>query len=133
MFSFMNFKWLLKIIYRIAKLFGFLFMTINFDSIKNYTFERRISDLVIFFASFGLSLFACTYDGILPVAALTHSELSGVGVNLICRLSIYATCVLKAANMVFIRRFYDIIVMLNWNHMKVRSNKPYKAGFVVKF
>lgn len=123
MLAFMNFEWLLKLIYQILKFSGFQFFTIDFSSFSKITMRKSLTNYASFIISFGFSLYACTYDGYLPAVKITHSQIMEVGVNINGRLSIYVSCALKVANMLHRSSFFDIVSKLQWNHLKVICDK----------
>lgn len=121
MFSFLKFKWLLKLIYGISKLSGFLFISIDFNDSNVITIKQSRLNYVIFAISFGFSLFANTFDAHLNIVTITQSKLTEIGVHFVTRCMLVSMCVLKLLNIVYKRRFFEIVSKLHWCHMKVNN------------
>lgn len=116
MFTFKNFSWLLQLICTLNRSSGYLFTSINFDTLENSITKR---DFIFFFISFVLSVLANSYDANLPVAEFTKSKLMGAGVNSIIRMVILSGCILKVINLCLRKRFFEIMFKLHRNNIKV--------------
>lgn len=114
-----SFEWLLELIYKILKYSGFLFITIDFNSLGNFTKSKRFYDKVLFCISLGLSLYANFFRGYLPVQQFTHSHIMEIGVNLMCFSMVLKTFFLKVSNMAHGQVFFDTIDNLKWCNVKV--------------
>lgn len=119
MFSFLNFKWVLKFVYSVAKYSGFLFTSIDFDSKQLKVISCKYN-YAIFLASFGLSLAANFYPGYLPVADVAHSKILEIGVNLIIKALLVVVCVLKIAVLFQNDKFFFILSNMQRVHEKVK-------------
>lgn len=118
MLQFVNFKWLLKVIYSLAKFSGFIFISINLNSSKA-RLENHFWDVLVFSLSFGFSIAALSFDGNLPITLLTHSKILGIGVPIITKLTISMAFILKLSTAVQKRNFFKIISDLQWVEEKV--------------
>lgn len=122
MFKFLNFDFLLKIIYFMSKISGFIYISIDFDSNK-LAVKKHFWNTVLFASSFGFSLAANSYDSWLPVSDVTHSKLLEIGTNFIAFFTIWATCFLKVANGIQSQRFFEILSNLQWGERNVIARK----------
>lgn len=118
MFKFLKFGWLLKFIYLILKLSGFLYISINIKS-TSINVKRHFWNNLISIVSFGLSLVANTYDAHLPVAEVTHSKLLDFGVNMNMLGFIWISLILRITNAIQSNRFLEIMSILQWCEKKV--------------
>lgn len=120
MLKFVNFEWLLKLIYYVAKLSGVVYISIDFSS-KKLVIKKSFWNIAIFAISFGFSLVSCSFDYYLPVARITHSEILEIGFNFIIFFSIWTSCILKAADGFQSNRFFDILSKLQWGERNVNK------------
>lgn len=117
----MDFYGLLKFIYKVSKLSGFLFITINFN-VHKFTTKLEFRNRILLLISFGFSLVSNTYyDAHFPIAHITHSQLLEVGVNLMSRLTIFANFMMKVTNLVYSLKFFEILSTFQFVNMKVRN------------
>lgn len=116
MLAFLNFRWLLEFIYKVAKFSGFVFMSIDF---KSFQIIPSKWNFVAFALSLGLSFLANFFDAYLNIALVTRSELMEMGVNIIVRVFIYVACILKVSNALQSKKFFRIIKNLQWCDTKV--------------
>lgn len=119
MLKFFTFPWLLKFIYQVSRMSGCIYTKIKFHSVQKVTHDKSIMNTIIYMLSVGSTLLAFSYDAHIPIAELTHSRLMEVAVNLIVRMSIWFLFVLKIANTLQSRTFFDIISNLQWCELKV--------------
>lgn len=116
MFKFMEFKKLLLFIYGVAKISGFIFVSIDFDSMK---IKQRLCTKVFYVLSFAFSFAAVYYDSDMDVGKVTRSKLMEMGVNVVIRITVYSALLLKVVNTFYDKKFYEIIKKLSWCHSKV--------------
>lgn len=134
MFAFLKLKWLLKVIYFISKLSGFLFISVDFKGPSKFVMQRNFLSFIIFGISFGVSSYANTFDGYLPISVITHSYLTEIGINLFTHFSLISMCVLKLLNIIYKRRFFEIVSKLYWCHIKVQiENWEHKSSLKAFF
>lgn len=95
----------------------------RFQRFKRYHNKAEYPRLnyVIFALSFGFSLFANTFDAHLNIVTITQSKLTEIGVHFVTRCMLVSMCVLKLLNIVYKRRFFEIVSKLHWCHMKVNN------------
>lgn len=99
-----------------AKASGYIFTSIDF---KDMRMKSSLWNFVKFILSFGISLFATTYNAYLEVEAITHSKLMDIGVNLFTRFALFVGVVIKLLNFIQSRKFHEIISGLAWSHLAV--------------
>lgn len=119
MFKFINLKFLLKLIYKVAKFSGFLFITIDVNSDGKNVIKKQFLNVIIFMISFGFSFAANSMDVYFPVAYVTRSWLLEIGINFIFRLVNYCACILKLSTLLNSETFLNIILNLQWGEKKV--------------
>lgn len=76
---------------------------------------------MMFVVSFGYSLMANLFDGHLPIAEVTHSQLMDFGVHSTVRLIIVSVCFLKVGNTLLKHRYLEIFGKLKWIDAEVRN------------
>lgn len=113
----LSFENLLKFIYFVARFSGLVFITIDF---KAMTAHRGLGALASFIFSFGFSFIANSYDSYLAIAAVSHSKIMEIGVNLMVITMIWVTCFLKFSNAIQSHKFFEIISNLLSLHEKVK-------------
>lgn len=119
MLKFLNINFLLKLIYKLAKFSGLIFITINFNSVAKVEKKKQFLNVIIFIVSFGFSLTAYSFDARLPVAYVTRSQLLEIGINLIFPSTIWCLCILKLSTLFNSEAFFNIISNLQWGERKV--------------
>lgn len=127
MFHFLNIKWLLTLAYRISKVFGFFFITINFSSLENLSMTSEYSDYGWFFLNACFSVYSLSYDGFVPLAEVTHSIIIEIGINAMNTLLLLTTCALKITSMMRGREYFAILKNLCWCHRMVCSIENFSA------
>lgn len=83
------------------------------------TGHRGWRALYSFVLSFGFSFIANSYNSYFAIAAVTHSKLMEIGVNLMVKYMIWVTCFIKFVNAMQSRKFFEIIKNLITLHEKV--------------
>jgi hypothetical protein len=121
MVKFLSFEWLLKLIYILAKCSGYVFIAIEFPSKKNSTMSYKPQNLVASVISFAFSFWISLNVGHLPVSAITHSQLTEIGINLITRLFVLAPLLIKFPHAAQRRHFFTIISNFHSCHVQVSS------------
>lgn len=119
MFKFINFNWLIKLIYYMAKFSSTIYISIDFSSEKIKKSKRNLWNTAIFMISFGASLAAFSFNSILPITHLTHSYLLEMIVYIVTRFTIWMTLVLKLSTAINRKRFFKIISNMQWVDKKV--------------
>lgn len=122
LFAFLNIKWLLHLIYRISKNFGFVFISIDFTSLETIAMSVKHSDRLWSIISIGYSLYALTYDGRLPLATFTQSIIMEIGINAMTRVTLFTTFLIKTTTLINGRKFFDILNGVKWCHLEVRRS-----------
>ena len=121
MFDFLNNFWLLKFIYKVARISGYVCTEIGFQLGDNVRVKNSLFNLLAMVVNFGLSLLVYTYSAHIPIANLTHSMLMDVAFNMIARMTVWLILPLKVANFIQRQRFFEIIANLQWNNKEVSS------------
>lgn len=116
MFKIINFKWLLKLIYAVAKLSGFFFVSINFE---NLTLTKNFWHYAFVVYSFGLSFATIFYDAYFPLVEITHSKIMELGINLIFASTVWIVFLLKLTTFAYSDKFFKVIKNLHWCCVKV--------------
>lgn len=117
--SMFDFNSLLKFIYKVAKLSGFVFISIDFKSKQKLKTKKDFRNIIIFVISFCLSLFSITYDAKFTVMNVTHSKLMEIIINLMVDLLVFSPCLIKIVNVFQRLQFFSIISGLHWTEQKV--------------
>lgn len=120
MSPFLSFFGVLEIIYFIAKISGFVFVSID---LKTYKIVESNWNAVIFLISFVFSLIANLFISslYLNIASVTQSKLMELGVNSIVRAIIYVACILKLINAAYSQTFCEIFFNMHYCEMKVSA------------
>lgn len=80
MFKFIDFEWLLKLTYYVAKVSGFFFISIDFDSMQ---MKFHVWDYLIMAASFGMHFIGIDRETKVPITTVSRSKLIMIGVKFI--------------------------------------------------
>lgn len=131
LFAFLSIKWLLQLIYRISKNFGFVFISIDFTSLETIAMSVKRSDRVWSIISIGYSLYALTYDGRLPLATFTQSIIMEIGINAMTRVTLATTFLLKTTTLINGRKFFDILNGVKWCHLEVRRSMVQVKNLII--
>lgn len=127
--SMFDFKRLLKLIYRVTKLSGFVFISIEFETTARLKIKKDFWNILIFALSFGLSLYSLTYDGRFAVMDVTHSKIMEIIINLMIDLMIFSPCFIKPVNACMSLKFFKIYSYLHWSELKVRRVRLFANQF----
>lgn len=119
MFKFINFNWLIKLIYYVAKFSSTIYISIDFSSEKVKKSKKNLWNTAIFVISFGGSLAACSFNSNLPIFNLTHSRLLEMIVYTVTRSTIGLTLVSKLSAAINRKKFFEIISNMQWVDKKV--------------
>lgn len=114
-----DFTWLLKLIYFLSRLSGFLHISIDFCSSKNVTIKRTFWKWVTFGLSFCFSLIAMTYDDNISISEVMHSKMMEIAINSAIRISLYLTCGVKFVAFLTSRSYFLIIANFQWSFKEV--------------
>lgn len=112
MFKFLNFSWLLKFIYKVTRISGFLYAEIDFKSDGKIVLKRSFINVIVYAVNIALTLLSYTFNAYIPLANVSHSILMEVGLNMATRTTIWLTLPLKAVNAIHRHRFLDILANL---------------------
>lgn len=104
------------LVYVIAKLSGFLFISIDFQT---FQLKQTIGSIAFIALSFGFSFFAMAYDARLPIFQMIHSVTAEMIVNYGIFGSVWITCLFKLLNLSQSENFRTIILNFKWLGLKV--------------
>lgn len=116
MFDFVNFEFLMKLVYYITKCSGFLFCSISFKPKGSFVIGKS---WFYVFASFAFGIFALSYEASFPIAQLTRSELLGMAVALIVKTTIWIPFIYKFFYLVNSKTFIRIWQNYQWCYVQV--------------
>lgn len=119
MFDFLNLRWVLSFAFCISKVFGNLFISINFSSLKTLSMSRKYSDYCWFIVSLGFSLYSLSHYDYLAIEEMTRSKVMEIGVNAMNRMLVLTSCALKITSMINGRVYFEILCSIRWCHEKV--------------
>lgn len=119
MFKFLNFLWLLKLIYRISKISCFVISEFDFKSGGKIENKKRFGNMILLVLNIVMTLFTYTFNGYLPISDITHSMLMEIGINLGNRIPIYISIPMKIVSVIQNQKFLDILTNLQRNNEQV--------------
>lgn len=120
MSAFSSFYGVLEIIYFIAKISGFVFVSID---LRTYKIVKNNWNAVTFLFSFMFSLIANSFISslYLNIESVTQSKLMELGVNIIVRAIIYVACFLKLINAALSQTLCEIFFNMHYCETKVSA------------
>lgn len=116
-----SFSWLLKLIYKVSRISGFIYTRIDFNSYQKAVIKKSHANTILFALSMVLSFLGTFYDNHFPIAEATHSKFMDFGLNSFIRMSLWSSFFLKAFSIIQSQRFFNIIDNLQSNDLKVNS------------
>lgn len=119
MFESVNFFWLLKLITRMGKLSGFIFITFDVVSSKIFL-QNSFIDWAFFCISMGFSISTFTYSSYYPAEEITKSFIVDFAVQAASMAIIWFPFFIKLANAFKRKEFFQIISNFNDCHTMVR-------------
>lgn len=116
MFEFLTFEWLIQLIYIFAKISGFLFISVDFDSSHQFAYKICWNYTLI---SLALSYVATSFSVRFSVAQITHSEMMDDAAGLLTKVTIWFPLVFKIFFITQGQKFFSILLSFQWCHKKV--------------
>ena len=127
----MDFKWFLLLIYCVAKLSAFFFISIDF---KTFRLKSSILNVVVILLSFGFNLLAMINDYGLPFERFTHSIVMEIFTNAVIRVFAWAAGALKLLNLLQNQKLHRMLENFRWLDSKVKTdNKNSRLSNLISF
>lgn len=121
MFKLLKSYGLLKFIYKVSRISGFVYTEIEFQENGKVVLKNSFANIIFFVMNIGLTFLSYTFDSRIPILDLTGSLIMEVGVNFITKMTIWFSLPLKLANLVHRQQFFEIIDRLQSNNLQVST------------